>query len=306
MGKQVVPGAKRGQVFYINPLGEGPAGGDYEYRVVIIGLDTAHKRGEHRLWDERAGSIQMDEPLVANIRTYGVRESVKVRKVKTGNGEDDYIFEVVDGRQRTKMCREGARRAVAAGEVPPLLKLEVSNDREETQVGVMISLNAHRFDDTTMVRARKVADLTGMGYTRSDLANMFGVSKQAIANWLVLTALHKTVQSAIEKGTISASAAGQLADVPMPEQPAKLKELVEAGATGVDEAKRQRRGRQGGQPAAPRGKRPAIKVLRRVADDDEFLSGLSPDARDLFHWMMGDEKRAARIKGLTALLKGKS
>lgn len=303
MGKQVVPGAKRGQVFYVNALEEGPEG--YPYRVVIIGLDTEHKRGEHHLWDERAAGIQLHEPLISNIRVYGVREAVKVNKVKTGEGDDDYIFEVVDGRQRTKMCREGARRAVKAGEIPPLLKLEVGHDRAETQVGVMISLNAHRFDDSLMVRARQAADLIGQGYTRGDVANMYGVSKQAIANWVALTSLHKSVQAAIEKGAISGSAAGELKDVPLADQPEKLKTMVEAGATGVSEARRQRTARQAGNGSAPpQGKRPGVKLLRRVAENSEFLSTLSPDARDLFHWMMGDEERASRIKGLTALLKG--
>jgi len=303
MGKQVVPGAKRGQVFYVDPLIEGP--GDYPYRVVIIGLDTEHKRGEHHLWDARASQIGLDEPLVKNIRAYGVREAVKVQKIKTGPTEDDYIFEVVDGRQRTKMCREAAKRARAAGELPPLLKLEVGKDREEQQVGVMISLNAHRFEDDTMTRARQASDLLGLGYTRADLAVMYGVSKQAIANWCALTALHKTVQKAIEKGKISASAASQLADVPIAEQPEKLEEMIAAGATGVAEAKRQRTARKKGKPnnGAQHGKRPPIKMLRRIADNDDFLSTLSPDARDLFHWMMGDEKRAQRIKGLTGLLK---
>ena len=301
MGKQVVPGAKRGQVFFINALEEGP--GEFPFRVVIIGLDTGHKRGEHPFWDERAAGIKIDEPLVANIRTYGVREAIKVRKVKLGTGDNDYIFEVIDGRQRTKMCREAARRAKAAGEVPMPLKLEVGADREETQVGLMISLNSHRFDDTAMVRARKASDLIGMGHSRADVANMFGVSKQAIGNWLSLVTLHRSVQKAVERGELSASAAIELRDVPKGEQVEKLAELVASG-TGATDAKRQRKSRQNGNAAPqPVAKRPPVKVLRRVAENEDFIDSLSPDAKSLLLWMLGDEKQAAEIPGLADVLK---
>jgi ParB family chromosome partitioning protein len=302
MAKQAYPGAKRGEVFHVDPLEEGPEG--YPYRVVIIGLDTNHKRGEHPFWDPRA-CAPLEPAFVANVGHYGNRDAVLLRKEKVGTGENDYVFIVIDGRQRTKATRLNAETAKKTGEKAPLLKVETDRSREEVQVGVMISLNEHRHDDGPMVKARKASDLLGQGYDLAAVSNMFGVSRQAISNWQKLATLHKSVQKAVEMGKVSATAAIQLSDLPDADQKTKLAEMIESGATGVDNARRERTGRKNGTKPAAAGKRPGITAIRRVAENDAFIESLSPDAKHILNWVLGDAEAAAGVEGLAAALKGK-
>jgi hypothetical protein len=111
----------------------------------------------------------------------------------------------------------------------------------------------------------------------------------------------------------------QLADLSHEEQWEKAQELIEVGA-GVAEAKRQKqervaakkgnghKNRSASEEDEARGKRPSVTVLRKLGDakgdkTKEFLANLSPDARDLFHWFLGEESRAKRVKGLMNALR---
>ncbi len=136
---------------------------------------------------------------------------------------------------------------------------------------------------------------------------MYGKAPQTIRNWLDLVGLDKRVQKLVDERRLTATSAITLKDLPHDEQYEKAEEMVEAGIV-AEEAKAQARNRRNGKKteSGTRGKRPGVKVLRKIADNEEFVGGLSQDAKDLLHWFLGDESKAKRIKGLTALLKGDS
>lgn len=284
MAKTALPGAKRLNAFAMDPDA-----------LTIVGLDT-EDGPEHPLYDERI-KLPLDEGLVRNIRKFGVLEAVLVRK----NG---HLVEVMAGRQRVRAAREANRRNNEEGMQPIAVPVFVKRPRADGDaLGVMISENENRQDDDPLTRAKKASRMMDFGASEHEVAVSFGISKQAVKNLLALLDLSDKVKTAVEHKKVSFSAAIELRDLPRTKQDEKLKEMIAAGATGVSEAKRQRRARANGKSAAPRGRAVDIKTLRKVAGDEAFTSELTPDARAILQWILGDEDAAKRVKGLTALLK---
>jgi len=301
MGKQAFDGP-RGQHFWL----------DAE-RVSVIGLagkagagplDTAHKKGEHPLWDERI-DLPVDTALARNIRVYGVQDAVKVRK----NGrypeghpyEGQDVIEVIEGRQRTRATRLAAQEAIKAGEVPPLLKIELEKVDELTCVGIMISLNEHRRDDLPSVRARKAARVLAMGRSEAEVAEMFGVSTQAIKQWTKFSELSPKVVKAVDAGAVSFSAAIQFAGLERDAQEAKLAELLESGVKPTVE--RAKTAAANGTPKPPKATKILTpKVCRMLDGHEAWIGGLSADAQALYRVLRGDTAAIAQVPGLAALL----
>lgn len=310
MGRQALEDAKRAQHFFIDPLQAAPPsakghGFDGPYRVQIIGLDTAHRsKGEHPLWQARATQL-LEESFVLNLRKYGNHNAVKVRKVKTGESPDDYVLEVIDGRQRARGMRKAALDAKGDGTVAPRLKVELEKGDGDTLVGIMISLNQQRFDDSATAKAKEASDLVhSLGYGIKEVALMYGRSPQTVRNWLDLVGLDKRVQKLVDERRLTATSAITLKDLPLEDQYQKAEEMAEAGVVSGEAKAQARRRKNGKAEAPPRGKRPTIKVLRALVDNEGFAEGLSEDARDLLHWIVGDDSRAERIEGLSAALNG--
>src|SRR5262245_5872048 len=63
-------------------------------------LDTAHKRGEHDLWDQRLETVTLTDAEVANVDYFGVLQNVVIRK----DPETGLPF-VVAGRGRVRRAR---------------------------------------------------------------------------------------------------------------------------------------------------------------------------------------------------------
>lgn len=293
MGKQAIPGAGRGQVFYI------PAD-----RVTIIGFDTKHKKGEHPLWDERAAEPP-SESLVRNIAVHGVKNAVKIRKNglhEKGPYEGEHVLEVIDGRDRTKSCREAAKRADKAGEVAPLLKVEFERGSEDAQVSTMIMLNEQRKDDGIMVKAAKATRVLGMGHTEEQVANLFGVEVQSVNRWRKLVELAPAVQRAIELGKISATAAVRLHKLGHDEQIEKLAELIANGQRPT--------AAQASDKVKPETKRRSVQLLpkrklNKIIQDEQWVASLSEDAQALLRVFYGDKRAVGLVPGLRERLKEK-
>lgn len=291
MGKTAIPGAKRGTIFMMEPEA-----------LTIIGLDTKDD-ANHPLYDERI-NLLLDEGFILNIREHGVLENVIVRK----NGDK---LEVVAGRQRIRAAREVNARNQKEGMPAIRVPVAVRKTRSEGEaLAVLVSENENRRDDDALTRAKKAQRLLNYGYLEEDIATQFGISTQAVKNLLALLDLSPKVQKAIASRKLAYSSALTLKDLPREEQDSKVDELIETGA-GYAEARRQERIRKakknGEAPPADhqslRGKAVKVKTLRKVAENEEFIGSLSPDAKHLLAWILGDEAAAKRIKGLTALLK---
>lgn len=281
-----------GKVHYVNP-----------FDVTIIGFDTPHQEGDHPLWDERI-HLPVDPRLVRNISVYGVSTAVKVRR-NGKNPEGADILEVIDGRQRVRACREVFHAAESAGEVLTLLKIEYEKSDDLTHVGLMISLNEQRQGDTPIARARKAFRATQLGHSQSDVAVMFGVTKQCVDQWLKLVDLDTEVQTAVDSGEISATAALGFSGLSRQKQREGLATLREDSG---EDAQRPTKEDVAAVTGGARVSRPRVRklltlpVLRKLAEEEEWVGGLSSDAQALFRVLLGDESAIAEVPGLSELL----
>ncbi len=285
MGKQAIPGASRANMFLVDPD-----------TLTVIGLDT--KDGpEHPLYDERI-HLPIDSALVNSLKARGNKVPIVVRK----NGD---VIEVVDGRQRVRCGRAANEELVAEGKTPIRIKAIVERGSDGDMFGVLILSNEIRQSDGPLAKAEKLRRYLDMGYTEDEAAITFGVTKQAVKNWLTLLELDPAVRNAVEAGTISATAASKLGSLSKQEQKESLKKLQESG-TKVTAARTQRtaRSRKNGaseeELPAP-GKRQMRKVVERYYErdaedpDPEFIRGI--------RWALGDIQPGS-VKGLTKLLFG--
>ena len=177
----------------------------------------------HPLYDPR---VEDDPPesMVQNIMMNGVLEPIIV----TTNGE---AIEVVAGRGRTKSALEANRRLTAEGKPPLLMPCIHKNGDKADLYGVMVSENEIRRDDSMIVKGLKARKLLDFGYSVQQIAVTFGVSRQAVENWLAADALPEEIKTAVESGEISATAAAELAkgDKSKDEQIQEFEDLKKEG-----------------------------------------------------------------------------
>jgi len=284
MSKQAIPG-KRGNLFSVDPT-----------FPQIVGIDTKHKTSkEHPLYDPRI-KLPVDEALVRNIMVYGVIDPVKVCK----DGTDVLV---VDGRQRVRAAREANKRLKKEGKEELTVPLVLKRGTDATLFGVMVSANENRQDDGPLTKADKAGRMLDMGKTVEEIAIAFGVTVQAVNNWLALLDVGTDVRNAVEKGAITASAAAKLSSLPREEQSKELKEIVASGkgATVAEVAARVRTRKNGANGevhnVAP-GKKAILKLVKHLKTLDEeylsedFIKGLRVACGDL---------STATIANLTAL-----
>lgn len=175
----------------------------------------------HPLYDVRAQG-EPDESLVQNISTYGVLQPVIVV-------EEGTQFLVVDGRRRVLAALQ--LNAFLKEEGKPLIRIPyvVRESNAKDAMGVMISTNEMREEDSTLNKASKVQALIAYGYTVKQIATMFGLTEQAIYAYKNINELHPTVKHHIEMGNITATAALELAGKSEREQLTLLDELMADG-----------------------------------------------------------------------------
>jgi ParB family chromosome partitioning protein len=273
MGKSAI-NAPRGNLFYLPPED----------------LHLVTKEGDP-LYDERV-NMPLPESLIRSIQVRGVIEPVVVRK-------DGERVVVVDGRQRVRAAREANKRLEREGaetiRVPVILKK--ADDAEAASV--MVLLNEIRFADSVITKAKKAKRLADLGRSEDELAEVFGVSKSTIANWMALLDLAPKAQAAVESGTVRvADAVRELARLPRDEQPAALLKLEAERPTRLS---RKARGEK------PNGKRP-LTPARRLQQLETFLDehpGSLPESpMVLLTWLRGgisDKSLAFTFGGLTAM-----
>lgn len=182
------------------------------------------------LYDERV-HLPVSESLVMNMMhapdgvPQGVLEPITaVRNTETGK------IEVAIGRQRVKAAREANKRLKKAGLEP--IRVPTMIDRgagvhAHRAMGLIISENEHRQDDTPLGRARKMQRYAELGRDESEIAVLFGVSASSVKNSLSLLDAPAAVRNAVEAGKISTSAAYKLAKLEPGEARDKVAELIE-------------------------------------------------------------------------------
>lgn len=180
------------------------------------------------LFDERV-HLPVDEALVLNMMyspddgaPQGVIEPITVvRNTETGK------VEVVVGRQRVKAAREANKRLKKRG--LELIRIPAMLQRANAQrsMGLLISENEHRQDDTPLGRAKKAQRYLDLGRTDQDIAVLFGISVASVKNMLSLLDAPAAVRNAVEAGKITASDGYKLSRLEPADAKEKVAELIE-------------------------------------------------------------------------------
>ena len=288
--------------------------------IIIIGLDTADKMGEHELYDERI-KLPLDAALTANIEYQGVKVPAMVTK-------DGGRVLCVDGRQRIRNAREANKNLLARGMEPVRIPCVLCLDSHKGGLfGVFISANELRQDSSGMNRIRNLGRMLSLGRTEAECGVVFGKTPQTIANWMRVLELDTTIHDMIEVGQVSASAALEVGDLPKNKQAAALRKILKkieeagkkASANKIKEVRKGKDPEAEGASAKPGVKLPRISdprgskeaptlttlhALYLLAKKDEGegpASFLTEEAFNLLHWMMtGDD--ASEIPGLQKAL----
>lgn len=285
--------------------------------IVIIGLDTKHKIGDHPLADER-NALPVNRALVDSIKAHGFRSTVRVRK----EGESAVA---VDGRQRVRAARVANEELIAEGREP--VRVEVRPDRADdaTAMGIMILSNEIKQEDDTLTKAAKAARYLGTGKTEEEVAYAFGVKSSTIDMWMALLELHPEVQALVREGKLGAKAAARLSVLAREAQLKAARELVAGGRGTVDgvaekvreikatakrpvaavESEESEDSEESPAPAPKAGPayaRPGLSTLRRLKKlSDRGQARLSLDNRLMLAWVLG-EGPASDVPGLAEAL----
>jgi len=187
------------------------------------------------LFDNRSDDVP--DSFVLDIKLKGIKENVIIRRAGLDKKRRP-ILEVVDGRKRVRAALAVNRMLKKAGSDRRILvpcTLDRGSDLD--LMAIMIGANAHRVDTTPMEKARQLQKFLAFGGTEAEAEIHFGVSRTALREWLRLLELGPAAQAAIGAGTIKASAAKTLIDLPHEEQAKTVATMIEKGATTGRKAK---------------------------------------------------------------------
>jgi ParB family chromosome partitioning protein len=243
-------------------------------------LDTAHKQGEHDLWDKRLETVVVTDDQVANVDHYGVLQNPIIRKdPETG------IPMVVAGRGRIRRARRANLLRAARG--VPLIEITCSIERPSKDdptrlIGVMIAENAVRDDDGPLVKLDKAKRLLASGVSEKNAAMTFGLD---LEYFRLLLAYDDTatdeVKAAVSAGEMSATAGVALV------QTAKSGEAQNKALANVREKAKS------GKPTTVRDATEAAKrATGKIAEDG---TGLIPSRRELGHVLKTIAKHTGEI-----------
>lgn len=272
MAKLGIENAKRGTIFVMAPE---------ELKLVTD--------PKHPLYDERV-KLAVPPAFLKNIMHYGVKEPVLVAK------EGDDVV-VVAGRQRVKAAQMANLLLQERGEEPLMIRCLLERGDEVDLLGISISENEQRQEDSPLGRAKKMQRMLNLKGSEELVATAFGVTVQTLKATLKLLELPTEVQKAVGTGELSSSAAGQLHGLPKEEQLTALETLKTAPTNGDGRVKatsaRAVRAATGKPVAKMRARR---EILARLEE-----TNLPRDYRAALVWVLGtgDQEKAAETKPAT-------
>jgi ParB family transcriptional regulator, chromosome partitioning protein len=253
------------------------------------------------LYDERVRA-EPTEALIANIAHYGVIEPVIVRK-NTESGQT----EVVDGRQRVLACRAANKLLKKRGEEPHRVPAIVKRGDAGTAIGIMISTNEQRREDTPLNRARKAARMLERGKTEDEVALALGVTGATLKNLLKLLDAPAAVRNAVDAGKISLSDGYKLSRLEPGDAKEKVAALLEhaprpAGA-GRKKTKNAKRAREilGTRPTKAdlyegmRTSEPCENLKRELEELGDAGLDLHRGAILALRWVLGDDSSGEEL-----------
>jgi ParB family transcriptional regulator, chromosome partitioning protein len=251
---------------------------------------TLVKQREHVLYDKRV-ELPVDEALVESIMAVGILQPIGIHK-DTESGE----ILVVWGRQRVKAALEANKRLKKQKCEPVLVPCVVRRGNEGAELlGLSITENELRQNDTPLGRAEKMRRLLEMGRSETQLATTFGVTTATVKNTLALLEATADVRRAVDTGKLSASVAYRLAKEEPGEQRRRLKKILKESPAPVGERKRRSRG--AGKKAREiatgvsegRSKSQLEWMLQRLENFEEIKENDRKVATATLRWVLGDE-----------------
>lgn len=253
--------------------------------LYIVGLDDESDESStitDPLFDERVG-LELDENFVRNIMVYGINTPVLCR-------DEAGRTVVVDGRQRVRAARQANRRFKDAGEVQLKVPVIIINGSDRRVQGIMISANEQRRDDGVLVKAKKAVRMLDLTGSKDEVCIAFGKTAQTINAWIRLVNAVTEIHDAVEAGTISATAAIELAGLPRGEQVEALTRAIE-GAGSKSDGSQKPASAQGARKARNgTGQRSYLKKgwLKKAMKTGAFES-LKPRQKDIIKWITSGE-----------------
>lgn len=195
--------------------------------LIIIGIDAGDE--SHALWDRRI-LLPIDAELKATIALKGVIEPVVCRA-------DGDKFVVVDGRQRVRALREVNKERLAQGGAPMQVAFVVREGTDNDLAGVAAAANI-RVEETQLDKAYRVQHMTeALKMSTKEIAAHFGVSTQAIGQWMKLLRLEPNVQEALQNGKITSTAAQAISRLSAEKQKVAFDTLTATNKKAVKQEK---------------------------------------------------------------------
>jgi ParB family chromosome partitioning protein len=233
-------------------------------------------------YDER-WKLPLNEGLVLNMMEFGVIESISVAK----RGQQ---FIVADGRQRVKNLIEANRRLVEQGKEPFLIECSVKHGDDDTLEGLSISTFI-RTDDSILGKAKKAVRRITSGKSFERVGLEFGVSHQAVRNWVTLLSMHKDIQSAVENNELTLAKALEWAKLTKEEQAVALKDYESGGGRkGGDKRKNK------GEKKDPPKDKPAKDPMRPVDEVAAFYAvAKDRKVRAALAWILCEEEECPEV-----------
>lgn len=233
--------------------------------LVIIGLDTSHKCGEHPLWDERAFR-PVKEPSVKNMMVNRGRLVSAI--VAEQDAELGYV--VADGRGRVLDAREANKRLKERGEEPFRLKVEIElGGDENASFERMVVKNAFTTPTTLLADARKAVDMLKGGVPMAKVCLSFGKSEDTIRLWQQVVELPPELRKRVDRGLIPPSQAVKLAKANKEQLEAALR--VADGREAMADGKPKRQSARELAKAAGKVLPPTRKEVKALLDDDAVM-----------------------------------
>lgn len=229
---------------------------------------------EDPLYDPRV-DLPVEENMVLNIMHQGIIQNIQA--VKRG---EDYV--VITGRQRVKAALEANKKLRRQGKEPIRIPVVLGRGDEADQLGVLISENELRQNDSPIAKAEKCKKFLDMGRTEQEAAIIFGVTPQTIKNWMEIVGLCAFVKKAVDRDLISATAAAKLSGLSLADQKEAAEDLIEA----AEKAGKKRA--TIGKAAAKAGKKPGLRKKKEIKEMLDILD--EPWAIATLKWVLGERK----------------
>lgn len=248
---------------------------------------------QHPLYDERI-KYPIDRCMVEDIKRNGVRQNIQVRKL--GDGFPHIVF----GKQRVRNARVAKKELIKDHQDWEIARVPgfLIHDDEATCLESIIAENNLRTEDAPLDKARKfvrLMKLKGLSLESTkdklEAARSFKVtSVTTVDTWLALLQLTTKVQKAIDAGQVSASQALVWKGLSPKEQEEALQKYLDSGdgnttdGNGKKKSKKERAEEAAGKDPTPR-MRTRKQIEKRLEED----SKLSPSARSILEWVLGQE-----------------